>query len=73
MLGHILKNDLNRPLSESVRVRNIDMIVGLLAILKAGKAYLPFDPDNPPTRLQPDYERDGYPNLLKYIKEFPFF
>ncbi len=31
--------------------RSLDMIIGLLAILKAGSAYLPLDPTHPPARL----------------------
>jgi amino acid adenylation domain-containing protein len=31
--------------------RSLDMIVSLLAILKAGCAYVPFEPDEPPERL----------------------
>ncbi|GAB3718552.1 amino acid adenylation domain-containing protein [Spirosoma lituiforme] len=32
--------------------RNLDMVVGVLAILKAGKAYLPLDPAYPEQRLR---------------------
>ena len=31
--------------------RSVDMIIGLLAILKSGGAYVPLDPDFPPQRL----------------------
>jgi non-ribosomal peptide synthetase component F len=31
--------------------RTLEMIIGLLAILKAGAAYLPMDPDYPPERI----------------------
>ncbi len=32
--------------------RSIDMVVGVVAILKSGKAYLPLNPANPPAYLQ---------------------
>ncbi|MCK4258506.1 MAG: non-ribosomal peptide synthase/polyketide synthase [Halanaerobiales bacterium] len=32
--------------------RSIEMIVGMLAVLKAGGAYLPIDPENPLARIQ---------------------
>ena len=31
--------------------RSLDLVVGLLGILKAGGVYLPLDPDYPPERL----------------------
>lgn len=38
--------------------RSVAMIVGLIAILKSGAAYVPMEPDNPPARI--DYMlRDG--------------
>ncbi len=32
--------------------RNIEMVISILATLKAGAAYVPFDPDSPDTRIQ---------------------
>lgn len=39
-----------RPVGILMR-RSLDMFTGLLAILKAGSAYVPMDPDYPPDRL----------------------
>jgi amino acid adenylation domain-containing protein len=39
--------------------RSLDMVVGLLAIVKAGGAYLPLDPSLPPERLRMMLEDSG--------------
>ena len=46
--------------------RSIDMIVGLLAILKAGSAYLPLDPEYPQDRLNFMLEDAGLKILLTH-------
>jgi len=43
--------------------RSLEMLAGLLAVLKAGGAYLPLDPDNPRERLSAVLE-DAAPRLL---------
>ncbi|GAB2588108.1 amino acid adenylation domain-containing protein [Spirosoma areae] len=48
-IGHLAPNASLIGLSSS---RTLEMIVGMLAILKAGKAYLPLDPAYPEQRLQ---------------------
>ncbi|MFD2570937.1 amino acid adenylation domain-containing protein [Spirosoma soli] len=47
----ILHNDPKANLIGVSSARNLDMVVGVLAILKAGKAYLPLDPAYPEQRL----------------------
>ncbi len=44
--------------------RSIEMVVALLGILKAGAAYLPLDPSNPPDRLSFMLADSGSPVLL---------
>jgi amino acid adenylation domain-containing protein len=52
-LAHYLQARIGRP-SALVGIaveRSLDMLVALLATMKAGYAYLPLDPAHPPTRL----------------------
>ncbi|MFM9432981.1 amino acid adenylation domain-containing protein [Janthinobacterium sp. CG_23.3] len=46
--------------------RSIDMVVGLLGILKAGAAYVPLDPDYPGDRLRYMVEDSGIVLLLTH-------
>ena len=50
--------------------RSFDMVVGLLAILKAGAAYVPFDPDYPRERLYYMLEDSGIRLLLSHRSLF---
>jgi len=53
--------------------RSIEMIVGVLAILKAGKAYLPLDPTYPSNRLKLMIADSGIQFCLTSEKEKLFF
>ncbi|MGW0709712.1 amino acid adenylation domain-containing protein [Streptomyces sp. NPDC002643] len=44
--------------------RNIDYLVAILAVLKAGGAFLPLDPEQPPSRLGQVIRRSGSPLVL---------
>ncbi|MET0334481.1 MAG: amino acid adenylation domain-containing protein, partial [Rhizobacter sp.] len=44
--------------------RSLDMVVGLLAIWKAGAAYLPLDPDYPAARLEHMLQDSRAPHVL---------
>ncbi|AKD55176.1 type I polyketide synthase [Spirosoma radiotolerans] len=48
----ILQADAGAKLIGVSTARNLEMVIGVLAILKAGKAYLPLDPAYPEQRLQ---------------------
>ncbi|MGI4022614.1 MAG: amino acid adenylation domain-containing protein [Janthinobacterium lividum] len=53
--------------------RSIEMIVGILAILKAGKAYLPLDPSYPKDRLKQLIAGSGIQFCLSAKHEQAFF
>ncbi|OZY86396.1 hypothetical protein CBP51_05045 [Cellvibrio mixtus] len=44
--------------------RSIEMIVGIMAVLKTGAAYVPFDPEHPPSRLSYVIEDTGLEFVL---------
>ncbi len=51
--------------------RSLEMIVGLLGILKAGAAYLPLDPTYPPERLEYMVAHAGAATLLTQSRLLP--
>ena len=51
--------------------RGNDLLVAILAVFKAGGAYLPLDPDDPPTRLRQLLERSNCNFLLTTRKFAP--
>lgn len=51
--------------------RSIEMVVGLLGILKAGAAYVPLDPEYPPERLAFMLNDAGAPVLLTQERLLP--
>ena len=56
--------------------RSLEMVVGLLAVLKAGGAYLPLDPSYPAERLGLMLEDSGAPVLLTekaLVERFPSY
>ncbi|GIN54556.1 lichenysin non-ribosomal peptide synthetase LicA [Bacillus paralicheniformis] len=44
--------------------RSAEMVIGILAVLKAGAAYVPIDPDHPEKRVQHFFEDSGAAVLL---------
>ena len=52
LANHLIKNNINNSDIVGIMVnRSLEMIIGLLGILKAGAAYLPLDPDYPNERI----------------------
>ncbi|MBB1488602.1 non-ribosomal peptide synthetase [Oceanospirillum sediminis] len=49
--GGYLLASLNNPVIAIAIERSLEMVIGLLAVMKAGGAYLPLDPDYPVERL----------------------
>jgi amino acid adenylation domain-containing protein len=70
---HLLKQDPDSSIVGISTTRNIEMIIGLLAILKAGKAYLPLDPGNPKERLVQIMRDAAIRTCLCETAEFNFF
>ena len=65
-LGHYLRNLHVRPESPVgiCMERGLDMIVGMIGVLKSGGAYVPMDPNYPAERLIYTLENSGAPVLL---------
>jgi non-ribosomal peptide synthetase component F len=53
--------------------RNLDMVIGVLAILKAGKAYLPLDPAYPEQRLRQIVLDSGLRTTVATTQDKHFF
>lgn len=71
--GTILKNSPNSSIVGISTSRSIEMVTGVLAILKSGKAYLPLDPDYPKDRLQQIVSDSGIDCCLSLDEEASFF
>ena len=70
---HIIDNDTGSSVIGISTTRNIGMVVGVLAILKAGKAYLPLDPSYPSEHLTRMIKDAGVHICLCPDTEFSFF
>ncbi|GGG69762.1 non-ribosomal peptide synthetase [Paenibacillus radicis (ex Gao et al. 2016)] len=56
--------------------RSLSMMITIMAVLKAGGAYLPIDPEHPPERIRSILEDSGAKLLLsgaKWIPTLPYF
>ncbi|MCY8603160.1 non-ribosomal peptide synthetase, partial [Bacillus sonorensis] len=51
--------------------RSAEMVVGILAVLKAGAAYVPIDPDHPKQRIKHFFEDSGASVLLTQMSMKP--
>ncbi|HEX4375190.1 MAG TPA: amino acid adenylation domain-containing protein, partial [Puia sp.] len=69
----ILKNSPRSSIVGISTTRSIETIVGVLAILKSGKAYLPLDPAYPEDRLQQIVTDSGIDCCLSLKKESSLF
>jgi amino acid adenylation domain-containing protein len=70
---HIINNDTGSSVVGISTTKNIGMIAGVLAILKAGKAYLPLDPTYPSEHLTRMIKDAGVHICLCPDTEFSFF
>jgi non-ribosomal peptide synthetase component F len=65
--------DADSPIVGISSSKNIGMIVGLMAILKSGKAYMPLDHDNPPNRIKHLIKETTIKTCLCIQNEIAFF
>ncbi|MFD2933948.1 amino acid adenylation domain-containing protein [Spirosoma flavum] len=69
----ILQADSDADLIGVSTLRNLEMVIGVLAILKAGKAYLPLDPAYPEQRLQQIIADSGLRTGVATAQDKPLF
>ncbi|GAB3768753.1 hypothetical protein GCM10028818_03690 [Spirosoma horti] len=69
----ILQVDAGAKLIGVSTSRNLDMVIGVLAILKAGKAYLPLDPAYPEQRLQKIVADSGLRTSVTTVQDKDLF
>jgi len=73
LAARLMKNERDGLFIGISSTRNVEMIIGILAILKAGKAYLPLDPDHPPARIIQLLRESGIQSLVCKDCEFGFY
>jgi amino acid adenylation domain-containing protein len=71
--GRISRSAADEELIGVSTSRSADMIVAVLAVLAAGKAYLPLDPSYPVQRLQQIISDSGIRTCLATAQDEPFF
>ncbi|GAB3899445.1 polyketide synthase [Spirosoma agri] len=69
----ILEVDPETDLIGVSSTRSLEMVIGVLAVLKAGKAYLPLDPTYPEQRLQQICSDSGLKTCLATTQDAPVF
>ena len=73
LANRILKQSPGSSIVGISTTRSVEMIVGVLAILKAGKAYLPLDPSYPQDRLDQIIKDSGIDCCVAIENETDFF
>jgi amino acid adenylation domain-containing protein len=73
LAARLKQNETGSPFIGISSTRSIEMIIGILAILKAGKAYLPLDPDFPASRTIQMIREAGVKTCICKEAEYAFF
>lgn len=73
LASEILMRFPDEPIIGLTTTRHIDLVTGILAILKAGKAYLPLDPTYPRTRIEQILDNSQLKTVLCLTEELAFF